>query len=99
MCINTRDTFYVDPGEARRRTGSLDGLAEGRIYAVRCFRPDPIIIGGFAVSVNEIIRGREYLFGDEHGFAPQRFKVLEPVRRQIAVPQRAPVRVRELEDA
>ena len=59
--------------------------------------PDPIIIGGFAVSVNEIVRGREYRFGDEQDYAPQRFKVLEPVRELVAVPSQAPVRVRELE--
>jgi hypothetical protein len=99
MCINTRDTFYVDPAEARRRTGSLDGLVEGRIYAVRCFRPNSDILGGYEVSVNEILRGREYRFGDEQGYAPQRFRVLEPVREQVAVPQRAPLRVRELVDA
>ena len=55
--------------------------------------------GGFAVRVYEIRRGREYLFGDEQGYAPQRFRVLEPIRRQVAVPHRTPVRALELEDA
>ena len=45
----------------------------------------------------DIVRGREYRFGDEQGYAPQRFKVLEPVREHVAVPRQAPVRVRELE--
>jgi hypothetical protein len=94
---HTRDTLYVDPNGARRRTGTLSGLMEDRVYIVRNWRS--IIIGGFAVSVNEIYRGREYQFGDEQGFAPQRLRVLEPVRRQVSVPQRAPVRVRELVDA
>jgi hypothetical protein len=99
ICINTRDEFYVDPSEGRRRVGSLDGLTEGRNYGVRCFRPNSDILGGYEVSVYEILRGREYRFGGEIGYAPQRFRVLEPVRQHVAVPQQEPVRVRELVDA
>ena len=49
--------------------------------------------------MNEIVRGREYLFGDEQGYAPQRFRVLEPLREKTSVPRRAPVRLLELADA
>ncbi len=38
---------------------------EGRVYIVRSFRPDREIIGGFAVSVDEIVHGAKYSIGDE----------------------------------
>jgi hypothetical protein len=53
---------------------------------------------GFVVHVDEIVRGRKLRLS-EQGYAPQRFRVLEPVRLQVAGPQREPVRVRELVNA
>ncbi len=94
MCINTRDTFYVNPNE--RRYGSLDGLTEGRVYVVRSFWPDREILGGFAVSVYEIVRGAKYSIGDEQGFAPQRFRVLEPEQHSTELSYRSSVDASDL---
>lgn len=70
LCINTRDWFFADPRDNPQTSGDLDGLTEGRVYVVRCFRPDPDLIGGFAVYVEEIYRGVKNSMGDELGFAP-----------------------------
>ncbi|ACK51985.1 hypothetical protein Msil_3076 [Methylocella silvestris BL2] len=96
VCINTRDRFLARP---RITTGTLDGLTEGCVYTVRCFHPDEDVIGGFVVYIDEILRGRDGVRRHECGYAPQRFRVLQTTQHRADTPERAPVRVRELEDA
>ncbi len=97
ICIDTRGCY------SRCQCGGNHGLGplrEGNVYIVASVRgggsgqPD----AGYTVHLEEIFR--DDLMGNDVGYAPQRFRVLEERRSRTSAPERVPiVRVRELEDA
>ena len=97
VCINTHDCFSTC------RCGGdhyLAPLAEGRVYILHSSEKRAAggigALAGYAVRVADV---GSCLPIRDVGYAPNRFRVLETVRQQVSVPQRAPVRVRELEPA
>ncbi len=94
MCIDTRGCFSTCRCGGNHQLGPL---VESRIYVLHSFEKQHNWIGalaGYAVLVSDVGDSKPIRDG---GYAPDRFRVLEPVRQQISVPQREPVRVRELE--